>query len=232
MVKRCVAAGCSNTNADGVSLYKFPKDDALRSQCIKQVQRFRAEWTATTYSVLCSKHFSDECFEPDFKIAATFGMQKARRLKPEAIPTLFDRPSLSSEEVRRKRAAETSTTLVSSTKKRRSAAYEKREKHRVRLNHLLQIWPGHDSLLFNIQIVEELLATAPSVSSQTVESEACTCTSDVNVMEQEGVIESRLESSSERSRRHARVQARPQTKSKGKARIALFLTGLLHVISM
>ena len=79
--------------------------------------------------------------------------------------------------------------------------------------------------MFNIQIVEELLATAPSVSSQTVESEACT--SDVDVMEQEGVIETRLESSSEQSRRHACVQARPQTKSKGKA---LFLTGLLHVI--
>ena len=33
--------------------------------------------------------------------SAEFGMQKARRLKPDAIPTLFNRPSLSSEEVRR-----------------------------------------------------------------------------------------------------------------------------------
>ena len=38
MVKRCVAAGCSNTNADGVSLYKFPngsskcKDSELSGQ--------------------------------------------------------------------------------------------------------------------------------------------------------------------------------------------------------
>ena len=101
MVKRCVAAGCSNTNADGVSLYNFPKDEALRSQWIKQVQRFRAEWTATSYSVLCSKHFNDHCFGPDSKIAATFGMQKAKRLKSGAVPTIFDRPS-SSEEVRRK----------------------------------------------------------------------------------------------------------------------------------
>ena len=100
MVKRCVAAGCSNTNADGVSLYKFPRVEILRSQWIKQVQSLRAEWTATSYSVLCSKHFNDDCFEPDSKIAATFGMQKAKRLKSSAVPTVFDRPS-SSEEVRR-----------------------------------------------------------------------------------------------------------------------------------
>ena len=144
MVKRCVAAGCSNTNADGVSLYKFPKDEALRSQWIKQVQRFRAEWTATSYSVLCSQHFNDDCFEPDSKIAATFGMQKAKRLKSGAVPTIFDRPS-SSEEVRRKRVAEP-TSLVSGTKKRRSA-YEKRENYRVRLNKLAIAIavPYHDS---------------------------------------------------------------------------------------
>ena len=38
MVKRCVAAGCSNTNADGVSLFKFPKDEKLCAQWIKQVK--------------------------------------------------------------------------------------------------------------------------------------------------------------------------------------------------
>ena len=138
MVKRCVAAGCSNTNADGVSLYNFLKDEALRSQWIKQVQRFRAEWTATSYSVLCSKHFNDDCFGPDSKIAATFGMQKAKRLKSGAVPPIFDRPS--SEEVRR--VAEP-TSLVSGTKKR--SAYEKRENYRVRLNKLATL-PYHDSI--------------------------------------------------------------------------------------
>ena len=78
MVKRqSVAAGCSNTNADGVSLFKFPKDEKLRALWIKQVRRFRAEWTCTEYSVLCSEHFSDECFEVESKLAAEFGMKKA-----------------------------------------------------------------------------------------------------------------------------------------------------------
>ena len=33
MVCRCVAAGCSHTNKDGVSLYKFPKDSGLKGNC-------------------------------------------------------------------------------------------------------------------------------------------------------------------------------------------------------
>ena len=91
--------------------------------------------------MLCSKHFNDDCFEPDSKIAAMFGMQKAKRLKSGAVPTIFDRPS-SSEEVRRKRVAEP-TSLVSGTKKR--SAYEKRENYKVRLNKLTTV-PYHDSI--------------------------------------------------------------------------------------
>ena len=41
--KWCVAGGCSNTPSPGVSLYKFPKDPALRKQWEKQVQRTRAK---------------------------------------------------------------------------------------------------------------------------------------------------------------------------------------------
>ena len=36
MVVKCVAAGCSRTHSDGVSLFKFPKDPARRQ-----------EWTLT-----------------------------------------------------------------------------------------------------------------------------------------------------------------------------------------
>ena len=38
MVKRCVAAGCSNTHSDGVSLFHFPRDPSLRLQWTRQVQ--------------------------------------------------------------------------------------------------------------------------------------------------------------------------------------------------
>lgn len=68
-------------------------------------------------------------------------------------------------------------------------------------------------MLIVLQIVEELLATAPSQASQTSESDACA--SGVSVMEQENVIQS-VTICSGQTKRHARVQARPQTKSKGK----------------
>ena len=36
--------------------------------------------------------FSENCFEPDSAIAASMGVTKRRRLKQEAIPTIFDKP--------------------------------------------------------------------------------------------------------------------------------------------
>ena len=38
MVKHCIAAGCSNTNADGVSLFRFLRNPSLCVQWNKQVQ--------------------------------------------------------------------------------------------------------------------------------------------------------------------------------------------------
>ena len=127
-----------NTNANGVSLYEFPKDEALRSQRIKQVQRFRAQWTATSYSELCSKRFNNDCFEPDSKIAATFGMKRAKRLKSSPIPT-SDRPS-SSEEVRRKLLSLHLWWVA-----RRREVPMKRENYRVRLNKLSTL-PYHECI--------------------------------------------------------------------------------------
>ena len=90
MGKRCVAAGCSNTNADGVSLFRFPRNPSLRAQWNKQVQRTRTDWKdATEYSVLCSNHFISDCFEEDSHIAAQFGIAKRKRLKPDAVPTIL-----------------------------------------------------------------------------------------------------------------------------------------------
>ena len=68
------------------------------------------------------------------------GMQKRRRLKDDAVPTLFERPepqeSLLSEagpsgsSISRKRSSSSSVADAGSSKKKRSA-YEKRERHRV-----------------------------------------------------------------------------------------------------
>ena len=92
MVNRCVAAGCSNTPSDRVSLFRFPKDKVLRNKWEKQVQRTRAKWKVTEHSYLCSEHFTEDSFEVDSEIASKFGLKKRRRLKSGAVPTIFHRP--------------------------------------------------------------------------------------------------------------------------------------------
>uniref|UniRef100_A0A3P9H770 THAP domain-containing protein 1 n=1 Tax=Oryzias latipes TaxID=8090 RepID=A0A3P9H770_ORYLA len=70
MPSRCVAAGCSNTSSESVSVYKFPKQETLMKQWTKQVQRTRANWVPTASSTLCSEHFEADCFEeaPQYKL--------------------------------------------------------------------------------------------------------------------------------------------------------------------
>ena len=137
MVKRCVATGCSNTYKDGISLYTFPRDPALRKQWTKGVQRTCANWQGpSNNSVLCSEHFTSDCFEVDTAIAASFGIEKRRRLKPNAVPTVFHRHlSHSSTEAEaqdvsltsRKRSISADCTPV----QQKRAAFEKRERIRV-----------------------------------------------------------------------------------------------------
>ena len=91
MPNRCVATGCSSTASPGISLYKFPNDPVLQKRWERQVQRTRAKWTATESSVLCSKHFTAECFEESAALASQFGIsyKRSRRLVRGAVPTIF-----------------------------------------------------------------------------------------------------------------------------------------------
>ena len=132
MVNRCVAAGCSNTPSDRVSLHKFPTDPKLREKWVKQVRRTCVQWTATKSSVLCSEHFTEDSFEVDSAITAMFGISKRRRLKPDAVPTIFLRQSsvgsASQDQQTRKRVAD---TVATSSSKCVRGATEKRERTRV-----------------------------------------------------------------------------------------------------
>ena len=48
MPDRYVSVGGDSTRRDGVSLYKFPSNDKIRRQWIKQVQTYRANWEPST----------------------------------------------------------------------------------------------------------------------------------------------------------------------------------------
>ena len=153
MPKRCVAAGCSNTYSDKVSLFKFPEDPVLRQKRVKQVQRTRAEWPdLSEHSVLCSDHFDSSCTEPDIKLASQMGMQKRIRLKEGAVPTISERQRMSGGSVpmtslaqdlvhssapgpstQNSRKRMPSPSLHDIPTKKRSA-YEKRERCRVSIH--------------------------------------------------------------------------------------------------
>ena len=101
------------------------------------MQRTRANWQGpSNNSVLCSEHFTNDCFEEDTAIAARFGIEKRRHLKPNAIPTVFHRhlPHSSTKaeaqddpSTSRKRSISADCNPV----QQKRAVFEKRERIRV-----------------------------------------------------------------------------------------------------
>ena len=115
------------------------------------MQRTSAKWTATESSVLCSKHFTAECFEESAALVSRFGIsyKRSRRLVRGAVPTIFlsaaavataevaDYESVPSSSSRKRPAAtgsssrkKTAAKLPETATNKRSAV-EKRERARV-----------------------------------------------------------------------------------------------------
>ena len=84
------------------------------------------EW----HSVLCSEHFTPECFEIESLLAPSIGLEKRRKLKPDAVPSIFKRQTAgeemkegcSSSAVKQKATAISSESMTK-TEKRRSEGY-------------------------------------------------------------------------------------------------------------
>ena len=95
----CCVVGCqSGSKADKspikYALYRFRQSKWLKKQWIYQINR--ESFTPTASSVVCSKHFAEDAFKPDERSRGR--ERKRRQLKPKAIPTLFLRPSQTSDE--------------------------------------------------------------------------------------------------------------------------------------
>ncbi|XP_057715805.1 uncharacterized protein LOC130931222 [Corythoichthys intestinalis] len=93
MPKRCVAGFCSNIPGSGISLFRFPKDPVRREEWVKQVRRTRDKWSPSDTSVLCSDHFTKDCFDPVplRKVEMGLSVQHTRTLLETAVPTIFPR---------------------------------------------------------------------------------------------------------------------------------------------
>ena len=62
MLKCCAAAGCDSVGGKVCSLDKFPHDEAIRKKWIKAIKQQRSSWDGPSpHSLLCSKHFVDDC---------------------------------------------------------------------------------------------------------------------------------------------------------------------------
>ncbi|GBM33484.1 THAP domain-containing protein 1 [Araneus ventricosus] len=85
MVKFCCAFGCNEKFIKGgpITFHSFPKDETRRKLWESKLKR--ENFKATNYSRICSRHFSEDCFERE-KLGGTW-------LKKDAVPTIFDFPS-------------------------------------------------------------------------------------------------------------------------------------------
>ena len=94
MPRRCVAAGCDTKNSEGYSLHTFSQDRDLREKLTRAVKQQRKNWDSPSkYSLLCSKHFEVDCFVTEGSCYRDeVGLPTKKRLKPDAVPTIFPRP--------------------------------------------------------------------------------------------------------------------------------------------
>ena len=93
MPRRCVAADCNTKSGMGYSLHGFPQDEVLRKKWVRTVKRQRNNWEGpSSSSQLCSKHFEDHCFVTEgVRYREAMGVPTVKRLKPDAVPTIFPR---------------------------------------------------------------------------------------------------------------------------------------------
>ncbi|KAK3732006.1 hypothetical protein QZH41_016879 [Actinostola sp. cb2023] len=113
--KFCVAGGpgnvsCTNNSlVPGISMHTFPLDEVVRRKWTKFVQKHQSTFKPSRTSVLCSVHFSQECFTRRLDLlgtesqAGSFDVSSSRRLNKGTIPTIDTAitPSATSELSRR-----------------------------------------------------------------------------------------------------------------------------------
>lgn len=83
MPTSCAAYGCTavyNKNTD-TSFHRFPRNPRRRMEWVQLVRR--ENFHPTSHTFLCSKHFEQTCFDRT---------GQTRRLRENAVPTIFDFP--------------------------------------------------------------------------------------------------------------------------------------------
>ena len=89
----CAAYGCNSRSDKGVkvSFHQFPKDEKVRKQWIDRLNRGGSAFQKfkPTHHKLCGKHFEEDQFERNFANKIGCEEEFRKRLKSDAIPTIF-----------------------------------------------------------------------------------------------------------------------------------------------
>ena len=72
---------------------QLSQDEAIRKKWIKPIKQHRSSWDSPSpHSLLCSKHFADDCFLSEgVHFPDEMGMPLVKRLKPDAVLAIFAR---------------------------------------------------------------------------------------------------------------------------------------------
>ena len=93
MPRHCITAGCDTKSGMGYSLHGFPQNEELWKKWVWTVKWQSSNWDGLlSSSQLCSKHFEGHCFiTEDVRYHKSIDVPALKRLKPDAVPTLFPR---------------------------------------------------------------------------------------------------------------------------------------------
>ena len=83
-----------NAHRDGLSLFTLSRDHCVWEKWTKQVHRTRAKWNPMANSVLCSKHFEEDCFEPRTDVRTGCEIRTASFASKHALQSLSKKPFL------------------------------------------------------------------------------------------------------------------------------------------
>ena len=100
MPEKCVAKFCSNKPQKFITLHKFPESEKVKKLWRNFVKTKRANWTETPTSVLCSVHFTQDCFVNYYAVREDY--QRRLSLKPDAVPTIHAKDPQKKDEVNTK----------------------------------------------------------------------------------------------------------------------------------
>ena len=104
-------ANCTNnSDVQRHITYRFPNkelNEERYAEWVRQVKRTQAEWRgpSSSYTYVCSDHFTEECFDTVSQLKQEAGYLNRRKLKKDAIPTIFQRSDNESSMPKKQRTA-------------------------------------------------------------------------------------------------------------------------------